>query len=108
MRGLLAPFGFIPFASRSDKTGHLDTEVEDAAQGEDGATSKTPSFAEADVFSNGPVYRGGDVGLAPFDQLTGGEEGGRNGLFGEDMLAGGEGLLDDLRLDENRETMNSD
>lgn len=58
MRRRLTPFGFIPLASRSDKAGHLDAKVEDAAECEDGAACKTPGFAEADVFSDGPVDRG--------------------------------------------------
>lgn len=107
MRGRLAPLGLVPLAPRSDETGHIDAEVEDAAESEDGATPEPPRFAEADIFGDGPVYRGGDVGLAPFDKFARGDEVGRNGLFGQDMLAGGEGFLDDFRLDEDREAMGS-
>lgn len=106
MRRCLAPFGFIPLASRSDEARHIDAKVEDAAEREDGAASETPGFAEADIFSDGPVYRGGNVGLAPFDEFTGGGDVGRNRLFGEDVFAGQEGLLNDFGLDENWEAAN--
>lgn len=106
MRRRLAPFGFIPLSPRSDEAGHLDAEVEDAAECEDGAACETPGFAEADVFSDGPVDRGGNVGLAPFDEFAGGGDIGRNRLFGEDVFTGQEGLLNDFGLDENREAAN--
>lgn len=103
VRGRLAPFGFIPLAPRSDEAGHLDAEAEDTTEGEDGAACGAPGFAEADVFSDRPVDRGRDVGLAPFDEFAGSGNVGCNRLFGEDVLAGGEGLLDDFGLDENWE-----
>jgi len=56
-----------------------------------------------EIFAHGPDWLRGGQGVVEGDELLGGGDGGADGLFGEDVLTGQEGLADDGRLGGDRE-----